>query len=68
VTKNTNINRGKGTKKSFNMSIVDGGYIKVYGGMLAIGYKNTNSQDFFLSASIEEIEELIKEHKEAING
>lgn len=58
------MNKIKGSSKSMDVSVIDGGYIQTYGGMVSIGYETGNRQQFALSVSISDILKAIETSKE----
>lgn len=60
MKKSVIVNKGSGGKNSINLDLVDGGYLKNYGGMIAIGYK-AGSKEYFLSATVADVKAFIAE-------
>lgn len=68
MVKSVEMNRITGTAKSFDVSVVDDGYIRVYGGMIAFGRKCANKRRDELSASIGDVKAAIAEYEAAQAG
>lgn len=63
MIKSVEMNRITGTAKSFDASVVDDGYIRIYGGMVAFGRKCTNKRRDELSVSIADAKAAIAEYE-----
>ena len=60
MKKNIIVNKGSGGRNSMSLDLVEGGFLKNYGGMIAIGYKGGN-KEYFLSATMADIKSFIRE-------
>lgn len=56
---NVIVNKGVGDKNRLSLDMVDGGFIKTYGGMIAIGYKS-NNREYFLAVTKENIKAALE--------
>jgi hypothetical protein len=68
VVKSIEMNRITGTAKSFDMSVVNDGYIRIYGGMVALGRRCANKRRDELSVSIAYVKAAIAEYEAAQAG
>lgn len=57
--KPVDMNRITGAAKTFDVSVVEDGYIRIYGGMLTLGRRMANKRRDELSVSIEDIREAL---------
>lgn len=55
---NVIVNKITGNLNTKNISLVDGGFLTSYGGMVAIGYKGGN-RDYMLSVTAEDMEKFL---------
>lgn len=55
---NVIVNKITGNLNTKNISLVDGGFLASYGGMVAIGYKGGN-RDYMLSVTAEDMEKFL---------
>lgn len=60
MKRNVFINKGTGGKKSLDLNLVEGGFIKSYGKVIAIGYKS-GQREMFLSVALDDIKAFISE-------
>jgi len=57
------VNKIQGRKKADNVTVVEGGYIRTYGGMIAIGYESNSGKIFELAVERKVLERAIMETK-----
>jgi len=60
MKRNVIVNKGSGGKNSMTLDLVDGGFVKSYGGMVAIGYK-AGKREVFLSVTLSDLKEFIED-------
>lgn len=65
MVKSVEMNRITGTAKSFDVSVVDDGYIRIYGGMVVLGRRCANKRRDELSVSIADVKAAIAEYEAA---
>jgi hypothetical protein len=56
------VNKITGGKNNKNIELVENGYMRSYGGCIAIGYSSGN-KSYELSVSVEDLEEFINQVK-----
>ena len=59
------MNRPQGTAKTFSVDIVDDGYIRIIGGVLALGRRCANKRRDELMVNIEQVKAAIAEYESA---
>lgn len=63
MVKNVDMNRLTGTAKTFDISVVEDGYIRIYGGMMAFGRKRDNKRRDEMSVSIDDVKKVLAEYE-----
>jgi hypothetical protein len=60
MRKNVIVNKGTKSKSVGNLELVDGGFVRNYGGMVAIGYISNNTERY-LSVTLKDLRQFMKE-------
>lgn len=68
MNKSIEMDRITGTAKSFDILVVDDGYIRIYGGRVILGRRCANKRRDELSVSIDDVKAAIVEYEAAQAG
>ena len=57
------MNKLQGRKRPDNVTVIKGGYLRTYGGIIAVGYESNGGKIFELAVELKVIERAIAESK-----